>query len=224
MIERTCETAPAARPKRQPAPWYKKGKIGRRKVGLCLKPKEYDELHEGWVHARRRGTPLNTFITIRPIEIDQLAPLERGKLWQKTYNQLTRYARYKDFEFVVLWTRESDRPAGTGEHLHTLMWVPDEHWKHFKKRVKGWFDGSFAVDVTRASQAIRWEGGKIHSMIGYLTKAAPPQRTRYNPTILYRRSGPILGRRSGMTRNLKPKAIATWRARQAIQNEFRTAA
>jgi hypothetical protein len=226
MIERTCSTASAACRKRQPAPWYKKRKIGRQKVSKCLTPKEYDELLEAWPHARRRGTPLNTFITIRPREIDQLTPAERWQLWQKTYNQLTRYARYKQFEFVALWVRESDRDLpGMGEHLHALMWIPDKHWDHFNNTVKGWFDGPAAVNIKPASQATRRNrNGKALSAIGYLTKAAPPQRTRYNPTILYRLSGPILGRRSGMTRNLKPKAIAVWRAQQAIRNEFQVAA
>jgi hypothetical protein len=85
------------------------------------------------------------------------------------------------------------------------MWIPDEHWEHFKKTVKGWLDGPVVVKIKLASQGTRWnQNRKALSAIGYLTKAEPPQRIYSNPTLLYRPGRPILGRRSGMTRNMKP--------------------
>ncbi len=112
-----------------------------------------------------------------------------------------------------------------GEHLHVLLWVPHEHQRHFRKIVTDWLDGRHAVVIKPADQFTSWSdnGKKEHSAIGYVTKAAPPQRTRYNAQIAYEKSGPIRGKRAGLTRNLSPKAIAAWRARKANDNEFRPA-
>jgi hypothetical protein len=197
-----------------------------KKISLVLTPDEYDDFHAAWVHARRRGTPLNTFVTFRIADIDLMTPDERQDLWASIRKKLDQYARYRGFELVQAWVRESKRVTktlGEGEHLHVLIWVPEEHQRHFRKTATGWLDGLYAVVIKPADQVTyRSDNGKkVLSAVGYTTKAAPPQRTRYNPQIAYEKSGPIQGKRSGLSRNLMPKAIAAWRAQKANDNTFR---
>jgi hypothetical protein len=201
-----------------------------RKISLVLSPEEYDTFHGGWFHARFRGTPLNTFVTFRLVGVDDMTPDERWKLWSKILKKLDQYARSKDFEPVKGWVRESKRitkTIGKGEHLHVLLWVPEGLEWHFRKTVTGWFEGRHAVVVKPASQITRASrnGKKAHSAATYVTKAAPPQRTYNNPTLAYEKSGPIQGKRAGLSRNLMPKAVTTWRPRRASEaasRSFRT--
>ena len=55
---------------------------------MSLLIEEYDALHEAWHDARRRGTPLNTFVTLHPAGINDLTPDERWKLWRRILKKL----------------------------------------------------------------------------------------------------------------------------------------
>lgn len=197
-----------------------------RKISLVLTPAEYDAFKAAWTHAPRRGTPLNTFVTFRPAGVDAMTSEERWRLWSWLLKKLDQYARSQGFELVRGWVRESKRISKTmaeGEHLHVLLWVPHEHQRHFRKVVTGWLDGRYAVVIEPADHVtyLSDNGNKVLSAVGYVTKAAPPQRTRYNPLIAYEKSGPIQGKRAGLTRNLMPKAIAASRAQKFNDNEVR---
>jgi hypothetical protein len=157
-----------------------------------------------------------------------MTPEERWTLWSKMLKNLDQYARYRGFELVQAWVRESKRISktkGRGEHLHVLIWIPEEHQRHFRKVTTGWLDGRYAVVIKPADQItyVSDNGKKYLSAAGYITKAAPPQRIYNNPGLAYERSGPIKGKRAGLTRNLMPKAIASWRTRKINDNELRPA-
>jgi hypothetical protein len=168
---------------------------------------------QGWHHARRIGRPLNHLLTIRPAELDALELAERHEAWQRTYKKLEQYARTKGFEWTAAWARESDRDTGDGEHWHILCHLPDGLTDHFETTVRRWFAGPREVDLRLADQFVRRDRkrGKIASAATYITKAAHPHSIYGRPEIPYRPSGPVFGKRGGVTRNIGRKAGETWR-------------
>jgi len=205
--------APTQPSRPQPTRRKSKGKDKRkRKTSLALTREQYIELNEGWHHARRIGRPLNYMLTIRPADIDALEPAERQALWQRTYKKLEQYARTKSIEWTAIWSRESQRPTGRGEHWHILLHLPNGLAEHFESTVRKWFTGRHEVDLSPRDQRTRFVKGKAENAATYVTKAAPPTIT-YRSTVPYRPSGPIFGRRAGITRNIGSKAVGAWNAR-----------
>jgi hypothetical protein len=200
--------------------WYRKRKIGRRKVSRSLSTEAVANLTEAWYFAAQSlGLNCNLFVTVRPHDINDLTPPQRQERWQDILNQIAQFARDHDFEGIHIWSRESDPGLGTNEHIHILIHVPPKLIRRFKDNASGWFAKAAEIDIRRADYRVRWTAsGKQRSAIGYLTKNSP--QAAYGRPREYCKGGPILGKRAGCSRNIDASARAAWEARRAIQREF----
>jgi hypothetical protein len=103
------------------------------------------ELNSAWHHAATIGLPLNSFVSVRPIDIDDMSPAERCRRFAVIRNKLGVYDRLRGFEPTSIWSREVN-PDGTGEHLHVIAHIPRKHLSDFEKTVLGWFPGVREAD------------------------------------------------------------------------------
>ena len=188
----------------------------RRRATKGLSTNEVKELNEAWHHAPRIGRPLNVMVTVRPLGVNELSPAERCGLFSKVRNKLGVFARARQFPGSLVWSREIN-PDGTGEHMHVLMHVPSRHRAKFDELVTGWLPGPGEADVTPAHQKTRftWNGRRL-TAIGYVAKQMTPQAW-YRRGMIRKAGGPIVGKRSGVTRDLD------WRARAAFREAWAAA-
>ena len=163
--------------------------------------REVKELDQAWRFAPFIRRPLNAMVTIRPIDIDEMSPTERCELFKKVRNKLGVFARGRHLPVTFGWSRENN-PDGTGEHMHVLIHMPARHRKKFDELVTGWFPGPGEADITTATQKVRftWDGKRL-TAIGYLAKQMTPQAW-YRRGLIRKKGGPIVGKRSGVTRDI----------------------
>jgi hypothetical protein len=187
----------------------------RRRTTNGLSTDEVKELDRAWRFAPFIGRPLNVMVTIRPIEIDEVSPADRCALFSKVRNKLGVFARGYKLPVTFAWSRESNLDGG-GEHMHVLMYMPGRHREKFDALVTGWFPGPGEADVTTANQNTRftWNGKRL-TAIGYISKQMTPQAW-YKRGLIRKKGGPIVGKRSGVTRDIN------WRARAAFWETRRT--
>ena len=93
-----------------------------RRLTKGLNTDQVKDLNHAWHHAARIGRALNAFVTIRPIDIDDMLPVERCRLFTRIRNKLAVYARQHGFDAIFIWSRNANLD-GTGEHLHVLMHI-----------------------------------------------------------------------------------------------------
>lgn len=193
--------------------WTKKRKIGRLKVSRSIDAPTVWNLTDAWLFAAQAlGLNFNTFVTVRPKDIDALTPPERIKYWQKILNKIGQFARDHGYECVLIWSRESDPGSGRNEHLHALTHIPRGLRATFQRNAKGWYGDDAEVDVRPANYRVRWtRRGKQRDAIGYITKNSP--QAAYGRPREYRKGGPILGKRAGCYRNIDAPARASHQAR-----------
>jgi hypothetical protein len=187
----------------------------RRRTTKGLDTNEVKELNAAWYHAGRVGRPLNVMVTVRPIGVDEMSPADRCGLFSKIRNKLGVFARGKLLSSTFVWSREINLD-GTGEHMHVLMHMPSRHRAKFDALVTGWLPGPAEADVTTANQKTRytWDGRRL-TAIGYVAKQMTPQAW-YRRGMVRKAGGPIVGKRSGVTRDLD------WRARDAFREAWAT--
>jgi hypothetical protein len=177
-----------------------------RRESSGLDRKRLNELINGWFHARRLGLSLNAFVSFRPIAGDELAPVERCKLFARVRNKLGVYARLHRFPPTFVWAREIHCDH-TGEHLHVLMHVPDRLFGDFQQRLVKWFPGPGEMDVRAAHYRVTLtDSGKRKSAISYICKQMTPQAW-WRRGLIRVPGGKILGKRGGVSANLTSKAI-----------------
>jgi hypothetical protein len=156
--------------------WQRRRKVGRKKVSRSLSEAVVSNLTEAWYFAAQAlGLDLNLFVTVRPADIDSFSPAERIQRWWWFREKVAQYARDHGFEGVQIWSRESDRGSGAGEHLHLLTHIPPDLVRHFTRTASGWLaEDRREIDLKRANYTTRWTPrGKARSMIGYITKNSP---------------------------------------------------
>jgi hypothetical protein len=168
---------------------------------------------DGTRHAGVIKAPLNTFVTIRPANIDNVAPEKRSAFWAAERNRISEFAKYHGHDPVFIWSRESRPGDGLGEHLHLLMHLPKPLMPALRSRLQRRYGEPNEVDVRQASDVARpASNGKMMSAVTYVVKALSPQARRKSSQP-YRKSGPVVGKRAGMTRNIDVSAVAAHRAR-----------
>jgi hypothetical protein len=183
--------------------------VNRRHTSKGLRHNQVRDLWDAWHHARRIGCPLNALISLRPLDCDDLSPLDRWLRWGCFLNKLGIYARQHGFKFVAIWTRECN-PDATGEHLHVLMHVPKKWRSRCEETLFRWHPGPGEMDVGLADYRVRYTAnGRRLSAVGYVMKQMTPQAW-FRRGLLRRAGGPILGKRGGCTRNIG------WKAREAF--------
>jgi hypothetical protein len=204
--------------------WAKKRKIGRLKVSRSIEAKVVWNLTSAWYFAAQGlGLNFNLFITIRPRHIDTLTPPERITYWQRVLNKIAQFARDHDFECVLIWSRESDPGSGRNEHLHVLTHIPRGMRAAFERAAAGWYGNSVEIDTRPATYRVRrTRKGVRRSAITYITKNSP--QAAHGTDRDYRKGGPILGKRTGCSRNIDAPARARHQAsqdaRRAIQRDL----
>jgi hypothetical protein len=194
--------------------WTKKRKIGRLKVSRSIDAKVVWNLTAAWYFAAQHlGLNFNLFVTVRPKDIDTLTPLERIKRWEEIRNKIAQFARDHGFECVLIWSRESDAGTGNNEHLHVLTHIPRGLRAAFERNAAGWFDNTVEIDTRPATYRVRWtRKGVRRSAITYITKNSP--QAAHGTDRDYRKGGPILGKRTGCSRNIDAPARASHQARE----------
>jgi hypothetical protein len=194
-------------------PWYKKRRIVRKAVTRVITDPVVTAMMDGAEHAVVIKAPLNTFVTLRPANIDRIPPEKRSSYWQAELNRIRSFVRHHGGELTCIWSRESRVGDGTGEHLHVLMHLRRGLMHRLSERLHQRYPDPREVDVRPATNVgRRAHNGKYMSAVTYLVKALSPSARRRSNQI-YRRSGPVVGKRAGMTRNIGVKAIASHRAK-----------
>ena len=180
-----------------------------RRTSRTLTVDETSKIHGAKKHAEDIGFPLNWFMTIRPAANDNLTPAERQESFKATLKHLDQHCRNHGFPFRAAWVRESKADTdGLGEHAHIALHLPKGEDQALEAAIRRRFEDPHEVDLRRTSQAIRASRrGEAMSFASYMTKAKP---THLRRNATFRRSGPILGARAGVTRNLGPSAIERW--------------
>lgn len=208
-----------AEPSPEPAPSPGRGPYQRRtrrrddrrcrRTSRTLTVDETSKIHRAKKHAEDIGFPLNWFMTIRPAANDNLTPEERQESFKATLKHLDQHCRNHGFPFRAAWVRESKADTnGLGEHAHIALHLPKGEEQALEAAMRRRFEQPHEVDLRRTSQAIRASRrGEALSFASYMTKAKP---THLRRNATFRRSGPILGARAGVTRNLGPSAIERW--------------
>jgi hypothetical protein len=200
--------------------WHRRRKVGRKKVSRSLSKAVVSNLTEAWYFASQAlGLDFNLFVTVRPLDIDSFTPAERIERWWWFREKVAQYARDHGFESVQIWSRESDRGTGAGEHLHLLIHVPPGLAQHFTTTASRWLaEDRREIDLKRANYTPRWTPrGKRRDMIGYITKNSP--QAAFGTRREYRKGGPILGKRAGCSRNIDERARVTARREHAARIE-----
>lgn len=181
----------------------------RHTTGLSISPGLHKQGREAFVNAGRSGAPLDTLVTIRPLDFLDLGIEDRWTWTKAKINALRTWFAANDDrpEFKALWARESKRigkcPDCTaeGEHLHVLLHA-GEYRAELEAYLRKRLDGP-ELDVRPADALPRMlENGWIADAGSYLLKAASPQVYMTRRTIPHRPSGPIYGPRVGWTRNI----------------------
>jgi hypothetical protein len=182
--------------------------MNRRKITRGLNTDQVKALNSGWHHARRLGMPLNTFVTFRPLE-DAHDTLAICLLFATLRNKLGCYARQRGFQPAFVWSIEANRDGG-GLHLHVLIHIPKDHYRHFEATCLGWMPGAHEVDVRPAHQGtVITSDGKRHSAVSYVSKQMTPQAW-YGRGLRRQPGGPVLGKRGGVSLTLDWKAQRAW--------------
>lgn len=186
--------------------------MGRKAVTRVIADPVVEAMLDGARHAGVIKAPLNTFVTIRPANIDEMPPQERSAFWQSELNRIQAFIRHYGGVPTYIWARESRPGDGGAEHLHVLMHLPRPLMETFRASLQRRYRDPGEVDVRPASElATRAPNGKLLSAVTYLTKALSPQARR-KANQPYRKSGPVVGKRAGMTRNIDIAAVAAHRA------------
>jgi hypothetical protein len=201
--------------------WTEKRKIGRKKVGRSIAGRQVKAIDEAWWFAKAIGLPLNRFLSIRPHGIDGVPAEDRSNLWSRYRNKLAQFARDNGFAFACIWSRESEPMTGNKEHLHVLMHVPPKLQKRFDAMIRRWSDAldlqkdreggggsnSAAIDCRPANyRTHRTRSWKKRNVVTYITKNSP--QAAWTKERSFQKGGPIVGKRTGMTRILDQNCIA----------------
>ena len=174
------------------------------------------KLDRGWRHAQTLGLGCNVFLTLKPRHIDALTPLERQACWDKYRDRIGQFARREGFPPTYIWSRESGRDTGLGEHLHVLIHIPPELQARFERMCKRWASHPDEVHLRPANYKVRvTEWGHRHSARAYITKNSHQASRYWNET--WKPGGPILGKRVGCTRNLEGRARAQFQAARRVR-------
>lgn len=169
------------------------------------------EVNDAWRHAQTLGYGCNVLLTLRPRHMDSLSPEQRQAEWKKYRDRMAQFARYHGFTLVYIWSRESDRGSGTGEHLHMLVHIPPELQARFTTAIKRWAKHPDEVHIRDAGYTVWWtKRGHKRSARAYLTKNSF-QAWRYKRET-WKPGGPIMGKRVGWTTNLGARARAEFQA------------
>jgi hypothetical protein len=208
------KTPKLGRPKTRP--WYEQrenGRLrkGRKAITKVIADKVIMAMLDGAQHAGVIEATLNTFVTIKPANIDTVPPEDRSTFWQDELNRVQAFLRRNEVVPTYIWSRESRVGDGMGEHLHLLLSLPKRLIDTLRGCLMDRYQQHGEVDVRPASEiAKRAENGKLMSAVTYVTKAMS-QRARRKSNQPYRPSGPVMGKRAGMTRNIDAKAVAAFR-------------
>lgn len=193
--------------------WFQQREIEGQKVTRIIADKVVTAMLDGARHAGVIAAPLNCFVTLRPANIEDVAPEKRFEFWQDELNRIQGFLRHHEISPVYIWSRESRPDDGWGEHLHLLAHVPKPLRPALIARLQERYSGPNEVDVRPASEiARRAENGKLISAPAYVCKALS-QRARLKSNQIYRKGGPIVGKRAGLTRNIDHKAVAAHHSR-----------
>lgn len=201
-----------ARPRRRSdeIDWRERSEVQGLRRSTCIPLSAYDEAQGAFTLCRESFREIDTFLTIRPYDFDVLDPMERLKRWDWYRNKLQTLCRRLGFDFTAIMVRESCTRWGDWEHSHVLMWVPPEHRKAFDRVVAGWAKHKrfpADIDVRRAHSGITYtRTGKRRSILGYVTKNAPPTARRRDRALWYQPGGAVWGWRCKTTRNINAAA------------------
>ena len=192
-----------------PSDWTKKRKIGNKRISKSIKAKAVKEVENSAFFARRIGLELNLLMTIRHHDIDSLSPEERNIRRERDLNRIKQYARDNVFTTAFVWSRESDRGTGDGEHLHILIHVPSALRQNFMNVVIKWSSDVHIRDADYKCHELR--SGKMGSGLRYILKNSP--QAAWKTSRAKALGGPILGKRCGSSRNIDVKARELYHAR-----------
>lgn len=181
---------------------------------MTIPKKDYEAGMTAWGIARINGRPLDTLITLRPANIDDMTMPERRDWFMRRIKSLGQWFADNDNrpEFTALWSREARRigtgrsATALGEHIHILVHTGD-HRADLERMLRKSLKGRTEVDVRPATQDVmRLECGWLGDAATYVLKAVNQQVWRTYRTTPHRPSGPIYGARCGWTNNLDAAA------------------
>ncbi|WP_262027069.1 hypothetical protein [Microvirga sp. Mcv34] len=182
--------------------------MNQRKLSHALGPADVRMLSETAHAAERLGLPFTALVTIH-FGLVMPPPADPGRyLRREVINRFGIWFRRRDIIWTALWVRENFI-GQYREHVHLLVHIPRKVWGAFAAAAQRWWPQPGAVDVRRAYN--------VERTLRYLSKQLSPQARFAFRGLIWRESrcrytgarlAPVLGRRFGMTTNLKRHLLA----------------
>lgn len=175
----------------------------KRKPNSGLSRQDVGSLSAADHRAKTIGCPLNTLVTVRPLDERNMTMSEIGKDFLRIRNNYDGFARRNEFVPAFIWTREI-YPDCTGEHMHLKCHVPKKYFENFRTRAIAWMPNVTELDVRKAGLSEYFaHDGKRHSSLLYIAKQMTPQAA-FGSNLRRQKGGIILGQRWNASKNLLP--------------------
>lgn len=217
------------RKRRSPAsvPWFDKREVDGFRVSRSLRSVERAHILDAWDRAPVLRMPLVVHLSHKDSALDTMGPVQRMRSWDRVLQRYRSHAAWRrrstgrPFPAAFIFVRESDPHDHEGEHGHLLCHAPDDdEAERLIRLAAGWSDEGHAQDADH-DEVVR--DGKVISVGSYVTKASPSAAWS-DPTMLYRRSGAVVGPRFRVSTNLtSPAAIReaeiVMQAKQRVREE-----
>jgi len=184
-------------------------------------------------HARERGHPLNTLVTLAPYPGSLPMPQARAADLNRLRSYLVGWLRRKGAtSLVALWVWQSD-VTGRNPHVHVFMHCPSRLRNELEHALVPLYPAG-VIDVREGGDIRRMHpSGLWGSTLDYLCRFKSQQAWWADGGKTYRASirdekgrrrgikSPITGKRWGCTRNISPRAVG---AHLAAESEARAEA
>jgi hypothetical protein len=212
--QRRQATTPTKRRKRKSRRKARRNDRRRCRATLTISKKDYEAGRTAWTIAQMQGRPLDTLVTLRPANIDDMTMSERRDWFMGRLKSLGQWFSDNDNRppFTALWSREARRigtgreATAPGEHAHILVHAGN-HRDALERMLRKSLKGKNEVDVRPATQEVlRLECGWLGDASTYVLKAVNQKVWRSHRETPHRPSGPIYGTRCGWTNNIAPAA------------------
>jgi hypothetical protein len=192
--------------------------MNRRRLRKALDHHEVRALFDAEHFAKKIGRPLNTRIHLHPGCLDKY-PDDIGDFFKTFFNKLRIWSQRRGFGYHAIWVRENYE-GSRREHLHVMLNVrvtrrDNTNRKALLEALDRWFPEGGAVEVDTPTFSTDEMGRTTNAGLTYILKQMTPQAWFSVGKQVRRENkdrktgspvGPVLGKRSGVSRTLDIRA------------------
>lgn len=194
--------------------------MNQRRLHRAIGPCEVRILRSAVYEASRHGHPLNVMLTLHPGMLKG-PPSDPGRYFQAALKKMGNWFRRKVGPWWALWVREN-YDAANREHLHLLIHVPPRLRSEFMKAVTRWWPQpkvAVADDVDDPQEALAYMLKQMTSQAHFALRWMVRRETQSRHDCA--KVAPVLGKRTGMTSNLRRLVQARVRSKPVVRGQGR---